>query len=244
MSNVINVWDQTTEQWINVPALSGDPGIHIGTSMPTDPNKKVWIDPSGAADIEYKIYNSVTDLGLTSGSATIVEAYAAMTMHTILICLAEQFASSELPSGFAGTIEIVRSANSYRGWINLYGDIASRGDYRMFINSGVPTGTWVLTMGDTGWVDCRSENITAGTLNYRIKNNILYLQGNGLAYQAQSGSVVVGYLPLTFNNYINYYARTGYNTCQAWIQLDGTIIIAADIANPTGIAVFYAGPLD
>lgn len=226
-------------------------GVYYGTTAPSPSDAPVWIDPSGTAnaigteDVKYKIYNSVTDLGLASGNATITNTYAAMPASSILICQATDFLSSEVPNNY-GIVEIVHF-NASRGIIHFYSKEMSDGDYRMFLNSSnIPTGVWLsITTTDTGWIDCRSENITAGILNYRIKDNVLYLWGDGLAYQATArASVVIGYLPITLSDNVNYYGRTGYDTCQAWMQPDGTIIISAEIANPTGIAVFYAGPLD
>lgn len=98
--------------------------------------------PSGSASLDYAMYNSVTDVGLTSGSATIVAAAAAMPMNSYLICPANEFDSTSVPSLY-GHIEILIPGAVTRMSILFRGKEASIGDYRMFVNSsGVPDGTW------------------------------------------------------------------------------------------------------
>lgn len=97
-------------------------------------------------DVQYKIYNSVEDLGLTVGSATIAGAWAAMSANSILIATGNDFTSSQVPTQL-GTVEIVKGINDTRGWIYFYGKSIDVGDYRMGLgeNSG-PIGTWVKIM--------------------------------------------------------------------------------------------------
>ena len=105
------------------------------------------------SDVQYKIYDSVTDLGLTSGSATISGAWTALRANApaILICNASGFASGQVPGaggGYSGTIEMVSvglsvGQSTHRGWIDFKSYSDSAGDYRMYVNGGSPTGTWV-----------------------------------------------------------------------------------------------------
>lgn len=91
-----------------------------------------------SADVNYTIYDSVTDLGLTSGSATIGGAWSAMVAPSILICPASDF--SDAPNA-NGTVEIVKAS---KGYIQFWGNAESNNDYRMFLNaSDNPSGTWV-----------------------------------------------------------------------------------------------------
>lgn len=91
-----------------------------------------------SADVNYKIYDSVTDLGLTSGSATISGAWTAMVAPSILICPASDF--SDAPNA-NGTVEIVKAS---KGYIQFWGNTESNNDYRMFLNaSNNPSGTWI-----------------------------------------------------------------------------------------------------
>ena len=142
-------------------------------------------------DVDYKIYNSVTDLGLTSGSATISGAWSAMPDNSILICNISAFSSSEWPtSGFTsgtfyGTIVIIKVI-SYRGSIYAYGKTAEHGDWRMYLVDGtnVPSGTWVIASGDSGWITATLSssfvpygNYAADTPKYRKIGNIVEIEG-------------------------------------------------------------------
>ncbi len=125
-------------------------GVYYGTTAPSPSDAPVWIDPSGTAntigteDVKYKIYNSVTDLGLVVGSATIVGAWSAMPNGSILICPQEDFLNSELPGDYAGEVEIIKNINGVVGKIEFHGKVDSIGDYRMFLDSSnIPTETWI-----------------------------------------------------------------------------------------------------
>lgn len=104
-------------------------------------------------------YYSVTDLGLTSGSATIAGAYSAMSAPSILSCPIEEFAADQKPTTgfisptFYGSIQIIKCSN-IRGFIFAYGKTTDHGDWRMYLVDGVhtPSGTWVIANGDSGWI--------------------------------------------------------------------------------------------
>lgn len=118
-----------------------------GDSLPSSGTEgqiffKSITNSSGSANIDYAIYNSVTDVGLTSGSATIVSAAAAMPMNSYLICPANEFDATSVPSHY-GHIEILIPGAVTRMSVLFRGKELSNGDYRMFVNSsGVPDGTW------------------------------------------------------------------------------------------------------
>ena len=80
------------------------------------------------SNLDYATYDSVTKLGQTNGSALISNTFLAMPDHSILICDAAQFSSSDVPTIY-GTIELVRFA-SYRGWVMLYGKGHDSWDFR------------------------------------------------------------------------------------------------------------------
>jgi hypothetical protein len=85
------------------------------------------------------LFNSVTDLGLTSGSATITSAYEALPNNSLLITRSQEFTSSETPS--IGAVEMCNAGDLTRGWIEFHGK--DNGDYRMVLNSsGQPSGEW------------------------------------------------------------------------------------------------------
>lgn len=106
----------------------------------------IAIDSDGTSlqdGVKYKIYNSVVDLGFTSGSATIAGVFDALPVRSVLICPANNFSTSEVPSIY-GAIEMVKPNSRAVAWIFFHGKEVSQGDYRMLINSANnPTGTWV-----------------------------------------------------------------------------------------------------
>lgn len=112
---------------------------------------------------DYRIYNSVTDIGKTAGSATIANVKSSMQDYSILICNANEFASSEVPSTY-GTVEIIR-INSARVSIFFYSKthISGVGDYRMFLNDAAvpaPDGIWRPLFAETGSVTLAAANWT------------------------------------------------------------------------------------
>ena len=112
-----------------------------------------------ASDVQYKIYDSVTDLGLTSGSATIAGAYAALPYQSCLFSIAGEFTGT--PSAY-GIVELVKAESDARGYIHFYGKGNGDGDYRMFLNSsGVPDGAWVR---DDQYVSSDTPTATSGTI--------------------------------------------------------------------------------
>lgn len=95
-----------------------------------------------------KTYTSVTQLGLTSGSATILSAFNAMPDQSALYARSDEFASGVTPS--AGLVEIIRRQDA-RTYIAFYSKNAATHDYRMYEgpteynsqNQNAPTGNWV-----------------------------------------------------------------------------------------------------
>ena len=141
-----------------------------------------------AADVEFDVYDSVTDLGLTSGSATISGAYAAMSDNSILICTSGDFTSSEIPTGSAGTVVMVKR-QAARGIILLYGKNESHKDYRMYLGSNnVPTGTWISQ---------QANNLASVTdlTGYTSSSNLFTFPSDGYVFLANnSGQNGRGYL--------------------------------------------------
>lgn len=135
-------------------------------------------------EVKYKIYSSVEDIlgPNTSGSATISGVYAAMPGASILICPANNFASTEIPTTY-GTIEIVKvTSDGSRGQVHFFSKESVDGDYRMFLGSGndgnAPSGTWIANGGD---VDFSSQIY----FNYSTVGpplNVLAIKRNGVVY--------------------------------------------------------------
>ena len=122
-------------------------------------------------DVHYKVYSSVEQLGLNVGSAVIADAFAAMSAAAILICPASDFAASETPASFAGSIQIVKCAAN-NTIIQAFGEADGAGDYRMFCDAttGSPTGAWIETptSATTGNVTAIAT-ITTTTDNFYLK---------------------------------------------------------------------------
>lgn len=97
-------------------------------------------DASIRDEVQFKIYDSVTDLGLTSGSATILGAFDAMENGSILITPASEFSSTEVPHT-NGVVQIVKRQNGY-SYTTYYALTTSVGDHRKFISGGKPSGDW------------------------------------------------------------------------------------------------------
>lgn len=113
------------------------------------------------ASVEFDMYDSVADLGLTVGSATISQAWSAMAgKDAILMCNATDFASSSIPST-AGNIMMYRLASHpLRGIIRYFARAPVVGDYAMEIDTnGNASGKWTpLPVGQHAQL---SQNQTA-----------------------------------------------------------------------------------
>ena len=107
-------------------------------------------------DVKFKIYSTVTDIGLTAGSASIAGAFSAMPANSILFAYWSQFPVSELPGNYVGIVEIIKK-NSTGGIIYFHGQTDAYGEGVMHLNSsGMPSGTWENSAAQ--------NNITSGTL--------------------------------------------------------------------------------
>lgn len=137
--------------------------------------------PSASDVGAMKYYKSVTELGLTSGSATIAAAYAALSNGSFLMCNANEFAPAEVPSIYA-TVEISKPAGD-RGFINYRGKSAesASGASVMYLDgsTGVPDGVWETLASmrqttvtiETTWTDSGSGYYTQTvTISGRITN--------------------------------------------------------------------------
>lgn len=222
------------------PAALGTAAVGTGTTWARADH--VHAMPSAADvgaltsnDVNYKIYNSVTDLGLTSGSATIAGAVSAMADNTILICNATDFAASETPHT-TGAVEI-KKLISVRTAIFFYGKDGASGDWRMFcdIDTGVPTGKWesmetrtllwsndnilpsgatiTLASADYEYLECLfTQSTDADSPTYMVR----VLKGRDIALEAFSispGSTSDTFLMRKVLNYVNattYTAGTCY----------------------------------
>ena len=126
--------------------LGGDPATvaHGGTGATSAGNARKNLG------IKFAIYNSVSDLGLTAGSATILSAFNAMSDNSILITAGSDFVASEMPDSVQAALVEIRRLGAARTRVLYYGKGESNADYVMYEGSttyngnqaNAPTGVW------------------------------------------------------------------------------------------------------
>jgi len=160
-------------------------------------------------EVQFKVYDSVADLGLTVSSATLAGAWAALPYKSMLICEGYEFSASEFSGATQyGVVEMVKSATDTRGWINMYGrtpDDIGIGDWRMGINAnGVPMGTWYRVADGSTWAAAvpNGNAILSQNCSLTVKRNgnIVTLSGHFETTYAITGydwvaAIPVGYRP-------------------------------------------------
>lgn len=133
-------------------------------------------------------YNSVAQLGLTAGSATVPQAYSAMRNNSVLICPADQFATSAVPTRDASVF--ISKQSTSRGWAMCYEKGSSTGgDWRMYMgdNTGTLTGAWVAPWASK----INFENTGAPTTATNVQN-ALWEALNGMP-EYSYGSIISNY---------------------------------------------------
>lgn len=96
-----------------------------------------------SSDIKYRIFRLVTDLGLTSGTATLASCWAAMSVGDILIAPPSEFAPGQVPEN-SGSVVLVRNAST-SGSLRFYGNRT----YEQEFQNNYPTGIWHTILNDT-----------------------------------------------------------------------------------------------
>lgn len=161
-------------------------------------------------NVKFKIYSSVSDIGLTVGSATIAGAFAAMPDNSILFAYWSQFPVSELPGNYIGTVEIIKK-NSTGGIIYFHGQTDAYGEGVMHINSsGVPSGTWENSVAQNNLVSANLVDLSSYTSNpYTFPSDGYVFIGNN--------SNQTGYLLLIGAGQTTAFIRlgqtAGYHSC-------------------------------
>ena len=126
-----------------------------------------------------RTYRSVTELGLTAGSATILTAFNALPDNAVLVAYAADFASGETPNAY-GVVEMVRKDNA-RAYIHFYGKGESHATWRMYEGatayngneSNAPTGDWKRVYDETSFVvESFSLTFSGGTATYTFSKNV------------------------------------------------------------------------
>lgn len=163
-------------------------------------SSSIAIDSNGTSlknGIKYKIYDSVTDIGLTNGSATIAGAYAALPNRGVLIAAVEQFASGQASGALVVMIKRTPGAGVI---LNM-----ARGGpvYHQPLNSNnVPTGTWTRFTETSDFVIAECTGST-GTVS--------------------AGTNKVGNITITKSGYTPI-AIAGFNTGNSWLLVSDITI--------------------
>ena len=126
-----------------------------------------------------RTFRSVTELGLTAGSATILAAFNALPDNSVLVADAGDFASAEVPNIY-GVVEMVRKNNA-RTYIHFYGKRPMDGTWRMYESAtayngnsdNAPTGDWKRVYDETSFVvESFSLTFSDGTATYTFSKNV------------------------------------------------------------------------
>lgn len=126
----------------------------------------------------YKSYSSVTQLGLTSGSATIVDMWNAMPNQSFFFGVAADFDSTEVPTT-NGAVFILKYWN-WRGRVEFYGTNVGHCDYKMYLigTNGRPDGNWIMVGGYKAQNFSYGSNSSVVTAMRRGGTVTLYIQLN------------------------------------------------------------------
>lgn len=149
----------------------------------------VWVKNRTEIDSSLKTFDTVGDLGLTVGSATISGAVSALLNNApaMLCCDSGDFGQSAVPSQY-GVVEIVAIAAN-RIFINFYGQTGPVGDYRMFLSDGSPSGVWVRD--GLFSAEYTASNLTNKVGTFDTGSTVLKRSGNTVAFSFLSTGVSV-----------------------------------------------------
>lgn len=186
-----------------------------------------------AGDIKYRIFRVVTDLGLTSGTATLSSCWAAMSIGDILIAPPSEFAAGQVPET-SGSLIMVRDAGT-SGSLRFYG---SRTYEQPFTNN-YPSGTWHTLLNETDVIPVSQGGTGASTAAEARQNLGIDFSGTVLSV-AGVGADTAGNVPLKLDNLVyNTLSELGMGSgstlSAVWTALpDNSLLIAnaADISDP------------
>lgn len=160
------------------------------------------IGAASTANVQFAFFDSVDDLGLTVGSATIAGAVTALTAknsgRATLRCPASNFASAQLPpvTNPIGTVEISLVGSGSYADIRFYSRLSSAEDWRMYTDaSGSPTGTWLRVLtGPQFQIKSYSKSITVSA------NSGLTVSASDLSISEITGYSPVAIVGITTGN--------------------------------------------
>lgn len=161
-------------------------------------------------NVKFKIYSSVSDIGLTVGSATISGAFGLLPNGSILYANGSDFPTSELPGYYIGIVEIIKEPSG-GGIIYFHGQTDAYGEGVMHLtSSNVPSGVWENPAKQNNITNEELVNLSTYT------SNLFTFPSDGYVFLSnQSNSS--GYLILIgagqTTGYIRIGGVAGYHTC-------------------------------
>lgn len=144
-----------------------------------------------SGDIKYRIFRVVTDLGLTSGTATLASCWAAMSTGDILIAPPSEFAPGQVPEN-SGSVVLVRDAGT-SGSLRFYG---TRTYEQPFANN-YPSGTWNTILNDTDVIPVNKGGTGATTAEAARQNLGITFDGVVVSVAGIPAETSTGNVPLT-----------------------------------------------
>ena len=143
-----------------------------------------------ADDVKYRIFRLVSDLGLTSGTATLTSCWAAMSTGDILIAPPSEFAPNQVPEN-AGSLIMVRNAGT-SGSLRFYGNRT----YEKQFSNNFPSGTWKQILNNTDIIPVNQGGTGATNAAQARQNLGIDFSGTVLSV-CNIGADTAGNIPLT-----------------------------------------------
>lgn len=179
------------------------------------------------ADLNLKTYTSVTQLGLTAGSATILTAFNALLNNSALYAPSEDFASGEVPGN--GVVIIIKNIPA-RSCVEFRGKAYSDGTHIMRIgptayngqNANAPTGEWVQMWDAKAQIPVASGGTGASSASAARTN---------LGITPENIGAVIGNGSVTVKRISNTGSRAVTITCTATEQVFLIIGAVSNTAN-------------
>ena len=195
-----------------------------------------------SGDIKYRIFRLVTDLGLTSGTATLASCWAAMSTGDILITPPSEFAPDQIPEN-SGSVVLVRDAGT-SGSLRFYGSRT----YEQEFQNNYPTGIWHTILNDTDIIPVSKGGTGAATAAEARQNLGIDFSGTVLSV-AGVGADTAGNVPLKLDNLV-YNAlselglASGSTLAAVWTALPENSLLIANAAEISDPPVSDAGSLE
>lgn len=192
-------------------------------------------------EINYRIFKTVQDLGLTPGSVSIASTWTAMSSGDVVLCPPDEFSPGACPESY-GTLMMIRSGGN-SGCCLFFG---ATHQYRINYISNYPTGTWEQIYTDADIVPITNGGTGADNAADAIQNLGIDFSGTVLSV-AGVGADPTGNVPLQVSDLI-YKSITdlgiaaGSTLNAVWNSLsDDAVLIApsSEIDNPPGDGTIF-----